>query len=80
MSYHNKRRFERFYLNYPCKITYGDKEYIAILSDISLGGGMLFTDAEIDDHSIVCISIFISATLTINFIGKTVRKESAGKQ
>ncbi|AUG57567.1 PilZ domain-containing protein [Acetivibrio saccincola] len=78
MSYHNKRRFERFYLNYPCKITYGDKEYIAILSDISLGGGMLFTDAEIDDHSIVCISIFISATLTINFIGKTVRKESAG--
>ena len=38
-------------------------------------GGMLYTDAEIDDHSIVSISIFISSTLTINFIGKQLEKK-----
>lgn len=78
MNYHNQRRFERFYLNYPCKISYGDKEHVAILSDISFGGGMLYTDVVIDDHSIVCVSIFISSTLSIDFIGQTVRKESVG--
>ena len=78
MNYYNQRRFERFYLNYPCKISYGENEHVAILSDVSFGGGMLYTDAVIDDNSIVCISIFISSNLTIDFIGKTVRKESVG--
>ncbi|MDQ2085778.1 PilZ domain-containing protein [Herbivorax sp. ANBcel31] len=78
MNYYNQRRFERFNLNYPCKINCGKDEHIAILSDISFGGGMLFTDALIDDNSIVSIDIFVSTGVAINFIGKTVRKESVG--
>ncbi|TYQ15392.1 UNVERIFIED_CONTAM: PilZ domain-containing protein [Acetivibrio alkalicellulosi] len=78
MSFQNQRKFERFHLNYPCKVSYGSIEHEAILSDISFGGGMLHTDAFIYDNSIINLEVYVSSEITINLIGKTVRKENTG--
>lgn len=75
MNFANQRRYERFHVSYSCKVREGSNvTHAATLSDLSLGGGLLYSEASIDEGKDVNVDIVISPGLTLSFSGKIVRK------
>ncbi|MFZ5989765.1 MAG: PilZ domain-containing protein [Bacillota bacterium] len=77
MNFANQRKFERFHVSYSCRLKDNSgSEFASILSDISLGGGLVYSDSSFDADSKVNIDVFISPSITLSFKGRIVRKQS----
>lgn len=75
MNYDNQRKHERFQVNYPCRIRYEKNiSYIATISDISLGGGLIYSDDLFEEGREVDIDIFVTPEVTISFMCRIIRR------
>lgn len=78
LNYSNHRKTERFHVNYSCSIKCDDKvEYWGTLYDLSSGGCMIHSVADIKPVSEVVITIFVSPSIRIEFSGVIVRKHNS---
>jgi len=75
LSYNNQRKYEMFRVNYPCRIRYEENvSYIASISDISLGGGLIHSDDLFEEGKNIGIDMFVTPKITISFTGKVIRR------
>ncbi|HPD00461.1 MAG TPA: PilZ domain-containing protein [Acetivibrio sp.] len=75
MSFENKRNYERFYVNYPCKIREENSiAYMATLADISFKGGLVYTENLLEEGKNVIVDIYLNPSMTLTFSGKIARK------
>jgi len=75
LSYSNQRKHERFRVNYPCRIRYEENvSYIASVSDISLGGGLIYSDDLFEEGKEVGIDVFVTSKISISFTCKIIRR------
>lgn len=77
INYSNHRKAERFHVNYSCSIKCDNKdEYWGTLYDISSGGCMIYSVADINPSAEVKITIFVSPSIRIEFSGLIIRKHN----
>ena len=74
MSFENKRNYERFYVNYPCKIRDDSISYMATLADISFRGGLVYTENILEEGKYVNLDVYLNPTMTLTFSGRITRK------
>ncbi|GAE89053.1 type IV pilus assembly PilZ [Acetivibrio straminisolvens JCM 21531] len=75
LSYNNQRKHERFRVNYSCRVRYEENiSYIANISDISLGGGLIHSDDFFEEGRKIDIDVFVTPKITISFTCKIIRR------
>lgn len=75
LGYNNQRKYERFGVDYSCRIRYEENiSYIASISDISLGGGLIYSDDLFEEGKEVDIDVFVTSKISISFTGRIIRR------
>lgn len=73
LNFENKRKYERFNVEYDCLLATSKGEFIGKIVDISLSGCMVHTNVEIEEDSNVIVTIFITPETELIFQTKVLR-------